>query len=43
MDLKKLKEEEKYIEDFISNLSNEEFIKMLKECGHKFEDDESIK
>ena len=33
MDLKKLKEEEKYIENFISNLSDEEFIEMLRECG----------
>lgn len=33
MDLKRLKEEERYIEDFISNLSDEEFIEMLRECG----------
>ena len=37
-----LSEEKKYINDFISNLSNEEFIEMLKECGHnvdiKYED-----
>ena len=29
-----LKEEEKYIKDFISNLTDEEFVEMLNECGH---------
>lgn len=28
-----LNEEEKYIKDFFNNLSNEEFVEILKECG----------
>lgn len=32
------KEEEKYIKDFISNLSDEEFVEMLNECGHSIEE-----
>lgn len=32
-----LQEEIKYIENYISNMSEEEFIETLKECGYSFE------